>query len=187
MVKAGIYLMARLNPALGGTDLWFWFLGTAGLATMLTGAYLGLKQNDIKALLAYSTITQLGVLMMLIGQDTSIAYKALVIGIVAHALYKSALFMVAGIIDHETGTRDLRRLGGLWRPMKLPLSWLQLRRYLLPVCRHCSDSWPKKPCWLLPPTPRFPKRSTSYSPPPPSSPAHVASADGPAHLGNIPG
>ncbi len=118
MVKAGIYLMARLNPALGGTDLWFWFLGTAGLVTMLTGAYLGLKQNDMKALLAYSTIAQLGVLMMLIGQDTSIAYKALVVGIVAHALYKSALFMVAGIIDHETGTRDLRRLGGLWRPMK---------------------------------------------------------------------
>ena len=119
MVKAGIYLMARLNPALGDTDLWFWFLGTAGLATMLTGAYLGLKQNDMKALLAYSTITQLGVLMMLIGQDTAIAYKALVIGIVAHALYKSALFMVAGIVDHETGTRDMRRLGGLWRPMKL--------------------------------------------------------------------
>jgi len=118
MVKAGIYLMARLNPALGDTDLWFWFLGTAGLATMLTGAYLGLKQNDMKALLAYSTITQLGVLMMLIGQDTAIAYKALVIGIVAHALYKSALFMVAGVVDHETGTRDMRRLGGLWRPMK---------------------------------------------------------------------
>ncbi len=118
MVKAGIYLMARLNPALGDTDLWFWFLGTAGLVTMLTGAYLGLKQNDMKALLAYSTITQLGVLMMLIGQDTAIAYKALVVGIVAHALYKSALFMVAGIVDHETGTRDMRRLGGLWRPMK---------------------------------------------------------------------
>ncbi|MCO6453173.1 MAG: DUF4040 domain-containing protein [Caldilineales bacterium] len=118
MVKAGIYLMARLNPALGETDSWFWLLTLFGVATMLTGAYLGLKQNDMKALLAFSTISQLGVLMMLIGQDTSIAYKALVIGIVAHALYKSALFLVAGIVDHETGTRDMRRLGGLWRPMK---------------------------------------------------------------------
>ena len=113
MVKAGIYLMARLNPALGFTDLWFWLLSISGLVTMLVGAYVGLKQNDLKALLAYSTISQLGVLMVLIGQDTEIAFKAVVIGIVAHALYKSALFLVAGIVDHETGTRDLRRLGGL--------------------------------------------------------------------------
>ena len=119
MVKAGIYLMARLNPALGFTDLWFWLLSLFGLITMLIGAYLGLKQNDLKALLAYSTISQLGVLMMLIGQDTSIAFKALVIGIVAHALYKSALFLVAGTVDHEAGTRDLRRLGGLWHSMPL--------------------------------------------------------------------
>jgi len=117
MVKAGIYLMARLNPALGLTDLWFWVLSLFGLTTMLVGAYLGLKQNDLKALLAYSTISQLGVLMALIGQDTSIAFKALVIGVVAHALYKSALFLVVGIVDHETGTRDLRRLGGLARAM----------------------------------------------------------------------
>jgi multicomponent K+:H+ antiporter subunit A len=117
MVKAGIYLMARMNPALGFTDLWFWTLSLVGLATMLTGAYLGLKQNDLKALLAYSTISQLGVLMMLIGQDTTYAFKALVIGIVAHALYKSAMFLIAGIVDHETGTRDLRRLGGLGRAM----------------------------------------------------------------------
>jgi multicomponent K+:H+ antiporter subunit A len=117
MVKAGIYLMARLNPALGFTDLWFWLLSLFGLATMLTGAYLGLKQNDLKALLAYSTISQLGVLMMLIGQDTSIAFKALVIGVLAHALYKSALFLIVGIVDHETGTRDLQRLGGLRRAM----------------------------------------------------------------------
>jgi multicomponent K+:H+ antiporter subunit A len=87
------------------------------MATMLTGAYLGLKQNDLKALLAYSTISQLGMLMMMIGQDIEIAFKALIIGVLAHALYKSALFMVAGIVDHETGTRDLRRLGGLRRSM----------------------------------------------------------------------
>ncbi|MGD9335955.1 MAG: proton-conducting transporter membrane subunit, partial [Syntrophobacterales bacterium] len=117
MVKAGIYLMARLNPALGQTEMWFWLLTLVGMTTMLAGAYLGLKQNDLKALLAYSTISQLGILMAMIGQDIEIAFKALVIGILAHALYKSALFMVAGIVDHETGTRDLRRLGGLKRSM----------------------------------------------------------------------
>jgi NADH:ubiquinone oxidoreductase subunit 5 (subunit L)/multisubunit Na+/H+ antiporter MnhA subunit len=117
MVKAGIYLLARLNPALGFTEAWFWLLTVTGGITMLAGAYLGLKQNDLKALLAYSTISQLGVLVMLIGQDIAIAYKALIIGILAHALYKSALFLVAGIVDHETGTRDMRRLGGLAKVM----------------------------------------------------------------------
>ncbi len=113
MVKAGVYLLARLNPALGNTAAWFWLLTIVGGLTMLTGAYLGLKQNDLKALLAYSTISQLGVFVMMIGQEMDIAFKALVVGVLAHALYKSALFMVAGIVDHETGTRDIRRLGGL--------------------------------------------------------------------------
>jgi multicomponent K+:H+ antiporter subunit A len=113
MVKAGIYLMARLYPALGGTDAWFWLLTLAGGATLLLGAYLGLRQNDLKALLAYSTISQLGVLMMLIGQKHEEAFKALVIGVLAHALYKGALFLVAGIVDHNTGTRDIRLLGNL--------------------------------------------------------------------------
>ena len=117
MVKAGVFLLMRLNPALGFTEEWFWLLSTTGLITMLLGAYLGLKQNDLKALLAYSTISQLGVFTMLIGQEDAPAYKALVIGIAAHALYKSALFMVAGIVDHEAGTRDLRRLGGLRRAL----------------------------------------------------------------------
>ncbi len=119
MVKAGIYLLARMNPALGQTDAWFWLLTSFGLITMLTGAYLGLKQNDLKALLAYSTISQLGVLVMLIGGNTAAAFKALVVSVVAHALYKSALFLTVGIVDHETGTRDLRRLGGLRRAMPL--------------------------------------------------------------------
>ncbi len=119
MVKAGIYLLARLNPALGQTEVWFWLLSIFGLVTMLTGAYLGTKQNDLKALLAYSTISQLGILMMLIGQDTEIAFKALVIGIVAHAFYKSALFMLAGVVDLAAGTRELTGLGGLRRSMPL--------------------------------------------------------------------
>jgi multicomponent K+:H+ antiporter subunit A len=117
MVKAGIYLLARLNPAIGGTDLWFWVLSIFGIITMLVGAYLGFKQNDLKPLLAYSTVSQLGVLVALIGQNTEIAFKALVVSIMAHALYKSALFMSAGIIDHETGTRDIRKLGGLRKQM----------------------------------------------------------------------
>jgi NADH:ubiquinone oxidoreductase subunit 5 (subunit L)/multisubunit Na+/H+ antiporter MnhA subunit/multisubunit Na+/H+ antiporter MnhB subunit len=122
MVKAGIYLMARLNPALGGTDAWFWLLAAFGLVTMVVGAYLGLKQNDLKALLAYSTVSQLGALMMLIGFDNPDAFKALIIGILAHALYKCALFLIAGIVDHETGTRDLRRLGGIGREMPYTLA-----------------------------------------------------------------
>ena len=117
MVKAGIYLMARFNPVLGLTEPWFWLLTLTGMATMLIGAIVGLKKNDLKAVLAYSTICQLGILMMMIGQDMEISFKALIIGIFAHALYKSALFLVVGIVDHETGTRDLRRLGGLRRTM----------------------------------------------------------------------
>ena len=122
MVKAGLYLMARLNPALGNTDLWFWLLSSFGLATMLAGAYLGFKQNDLKAVLAYSTISQLGVLMMLIGQDTEIAFKALVIGILAHALYKCALFLVAGIVDHA--------------------AWPAACGHLLPLARWPRSPWP---------------------------------------------
>ncbi len=121
MVKAGIYLIARLNPALGGTDLWFWLLSSVGLVTMLTGAYSALRENDLKGILAYTTVSQLGALTMLVGQETELAFKALVIGLIAHATYKSSLFMVAGIIDHETGTRDLRELGGLGG--RMPLSF----------------------------------------------------------------
>ena len=119
MVKAGVYLLARINPALGNTEPWFWLLSVVGLLTMLLGAFWGVKQRDLKALLAYSTISQLGILVMLIGQDTEIAFKALVIGVVAHALYKSALFMGAGIVDLSTGSRDLRRLQGLSHHMPI--------------------------------------------------------------------
>lgn len=122
MVKAGVYLLARFHPALGGTEAWFAVLTGFGLLTMLTGAYLGLKQNDLKALLAYSTVSQLGVMVMLVGAETSIAFKAVVVSILAHALYKGALFLIVGIVDHETGTRDLRRLGGLGRVMPFTLA-----------------------------------------------------------------
>jgi len=117
MVKAGVYLMARMHPALGGTAPWFWALTLVGGVTMLAGAYVGLRQRDIKALLAYATVSQLGAFMLLLGQETHLAFKALVVGVLAHALYKSALFMVAGVVDHEAHTRDLDRLGGLGRAM----------------------------------------------------------------------
>jgi len=113
MVKAGVYLLARFHPLLGDTQPWFWLLTSVGMLTMLVGAYNALRQHDLKGILAYSTISQLGVLVMLLGQDSEIAFKALVVGILAHALYKSALFMVAGSIDHEAGSRDVRKLGGL--------------------------------------------------------------------------
>lgn len=164
MVKAGIYLLARINPALGLTESWFWLLTIFGGVTMVFGAYMGIKQNDLKALLAYSTISQLGILTMLLGQDTDKAFKALVIGIVAHALFKSALFMTAGIIDHETGTRDIRKLGGMWRKMPFtfgvvaiaalsmaglpPMFGFLAKETLLATAVH--PSLPVALAWLLP-------------------------------------
>jgi multicomponent Na+:H+ antiporter subunit A len=115
MVKAGIYLLARLHPAIGGTELWQLSVGIVGLVTMLVAAYLAFGQNDLKALLAYTTISSLGWVVALIGMGSSLALKAAVVAIVAHSVYKAALFLLVGIIEHETGTRDLRYLGGLWR------------------------------------------------------------------------
>ncbi len=117
MVKAGVYLLARFYPALSGTPLWTYALTAVGAATLLFGSITALRQYDLKALLAYSTISQLGTLTMLVGLGGKYGYQALVATILAHALYKSALFLVAGIVDHETGTRDLRKLGGLRRSM----------------------------------------------------------------------
>jgi multicomponent Na+:H+ antiporter subunit A len=117
MVKAGVYLLARMTPALGGTPEWRWGLTALGLATMLTGAAMALPQRDLKKILAYSTVAVLGILTMLLGIGTELAIKSMVVFLVAHALYKASLFMVAGNLDHETGTRELDRLGGLRRLM----------------------------------------------------------------------
>jgi multicomponent Na+:H+ antiporter subunit A len=119
MVKAGVYLLARLHPAMGGTELWQYVLGLLGLLTMLLAGYLAFKQDDLKALLAYSTISALGQLVALIGLGTVLAMKAAMVFILAHALYKSLLFLIVGIVDHETGTRDLTKLGGLARALPL--------------------------------------------------------------------
>ncbi|MCU0496029.1 MAG: DUF4040 domain-containing protein [Anaerolineae bacterium] len=116
MVKAGVYLLLRLEPTLGGSALWINALIGIGLITMLIGALFALQKRDLKALLAYSTISQLGALVALIGMPESAGIKAAVIGVLAHALYKAALFLMAGIVEHSTGTRNLDKLGGL-RPL----------------------------------------------------------------------
>lgn len=119
MVKAGIYLLARLNPVLGGTFEWDLIVTVFGGITMVIGAALALPQHDLKRLLAYTTISALGMITMLIGIGTVLAVKAAMVFLLVHSLYKGSLFMVAGGIDHETGTRDVRLLGGLGRYMPL--------------------------------------------------------------------
>ena len=119
MVKAGVFLLARLWPTMAGTDLWFWTVGGAGLATLVLGAYAAMFQNDLKGLLAYSTISHLGLITLLLGLNSPLAAVAAVFHIMNHATFKASLFMSVGIIDHETGTRDMRRLGGLFRRMPI--------------------------------------------------------------------
>ena len=113
MVKAGVYLLARLTPILGGTETWMIALMTAGATTMIVGAFLALRQTDLKLILAYLTVTALGILVLFIGVGTSHAIIAAVVFLLGHALYKGALFLVVGIVDHATGTRDARELSGL--------------------------------------------------------------------------
>ena len=117
MVKAGIFLMARLWPVLSGTDAWFALVTGAGLVTMVIGAVIALFKNDLKALLAFSTVSHLGLITMLLGTGTPFGAMAAVFHILNHATFKAALFMSAGIVDHEAGTRDIPRLGGLRRLM----------------------------------------------------------------------
>ena len=119
MVKAGVFLLARLWPVLSGTDAWFWVVGGAGLATLLLGAYAAMFQNDLKGLLAYSTISHLGLITLLLGLNSPLAAVAAVFHMMNHATFKASLFMSVGIIDHETGTRDMRRLDGLFRSMPI--------------------------------------------------------------------
>ncbi len=117
MVKAGVFLMARLHPALAGTDHWFFIVTFVGLATLSVGAYVALFKHDLKGLLAYSTISHLGLITVLFGFGTKFAAVIGVFHIMNHAAFKASLFMTAGIVDHETGTRDIRKLGGLRRLM----------------------------------------------------------------------
>ena len=117
MVKAGIYLVARLTPVLGGSALWTGALVLTGTLTMLGGSYRAVRETDLKRILAYSTIGALGMLMLLLGIGTAQAITAALLYLVAHACYKGALFLVAGTVEHRTGTRDVAALAGLRRLM----------------------------------------------------------------------
>jgi multicomponent K+:H+ antiporter subunit A len=119
MVKLGVFLLARLWPVLAGTDAWIWIVGVAGLCTFVLGAYMAIFQHDLKGLLAYSTISHLGLITVLLGLNSSLAAVAAIFHIMNHATFKASLFMAVGVIDHETGTRDIRRLSGLYRFMPI--------------------------------------------------------------------
>lgn len=133
MVKAGIYLVARTTPIFGGDSLWFWLVAGVGLITLLYGSLSALRQTDLKALLAYSTISQLGMIMSLLGVGSlavyfgpsengtifTVATFAALFHLFNHSTFKGSLFMVVGIIDHETGKRDVRYLGGLMQVMPI--------------------------------------------------------------------
>lgn len=145
MVKAGIYLVARLTPIFGGTAEWFWIISATGLITLLYGAINAVRQMDLKALLAYSTVSQLGLIMSLLGLGSAAMYYgtgdeaavyalasfAAIFYTVNHAAFKGCLFMVVGIIDHETGTRDIRRLGGLMQFMPVSFTLMLIGAFAM--------------------------------------------------------
>ena len=119
MVKAGIYLMARLHPAMSGTEIWMWMLTIAGTFTAVFASILAVRQTDLKQALAYTTLMALGTLTLFLGQDSGYAMTAFATFLIVHSLYKASLFMMVGCIDHSTGTRDARLLGGLGRAMPI--------------------------------------------------------------------
>jgi multicomponent Na+:H+ antiporter subunit A len=122
MVKAGVYLMARMNPSLGGTEPWFWALVIAGGFTTVFASLLAVRQTDIKQVLAYTTLMALGALTLFIGAGSSDAIKAAMLFLVVHSLYKAALFLMIGLVDHETGTREVDQLRGL--ATKMPVTFV---------------------------------------------------------------
>ena len=117
MVKGGVYLMARLSPSLGGTEAWFWALTSVGGVTAVFASVMALRQTDLKQVLAWTTLMALGTLTLFIGVGTAGAIKGMVVFLLGHALYKAALFLVAGLVDHGAGTREVGRLSGLARAM----------------------------------------------------------------------
>ncbi|MBB5514602.1 multicomponent Na+:H+ antiporter subunit A [Rubricella aquisinus] len=121
MVKAGVYLIARLSPALGGTEVWTWTLTLVGATTMIVASIWALKQTDLKLMLAYTTVMALGALVMFLGGDYYYATTGAVTFIIVHALYKATLFLSVGMLDKMAGTREVEALGGLRRAM--PLTW----------------------------------------------------------------
>lgn len=119
MVKAGVFLLVRFWPIMAGTDAWFWIVTFSGLLTLIIGGYVAIFQTDLKGLLAYSTISHLGLITTLLGMSSPLAAVAAIFHIANHATFKASLFMAAGIVDHESGTRDIRKLNGLFRFMPI--------------------------------------------------------------------
>lgn len=119
MVKAGVFLLTRLWPVLSGTDEWFFIVGLAGMSTLVLGAYFAIFQHDLKGLLAYSTISHLGLITTLLSLGSPLAAVAAIFHMMNHATFKASLFMAAGIIDHEAGTRDMHKLSGLFSFMPI--------------------------------------------------------------------
>jgi multicomponent Na+:H+ antiporter subunit A len=117
MVKAGVYLLARMHPTLSGSEVWFWTLTLFGAVTAVFASFMAIRQTDMKQTLAYTTLMALGTLTLYLGQDSGYAITAAMTFLVVHSLYKAALFLMAGNVDHGTGTRDLAILGGLGRAM----------------------------------------------------------------------
>ncbi|SFI97372.1 putative monovalent cation/H+ antiporter subunit A [Jannaschia pohangensis] len=117
MVKGGVYLLARMNPTLGGTDIWFWTLVIFGGVTAVFASILAIRQTDIKQVLAYTTLMALGTLVMFIGVGTDKAIEAAMTFLLVHSFYKASLFLMIGVVDHGTGTRESTVLRGLWRAM----------------------------------------------------------------------
>jgi multicomponent K+:H+ antiporter subunit A len=117
MVNAGIYLLARLHPALAGDAIWLYAVAGTGMMTLLFGAFAAIFRHDLKSLLAYSTLSHLGLITFMLGLGSPLALVAALLHVINHATFKASLFMAAGIVSHESGTRDIRELGGLWRRM----------------------------------------------------------------------
>ncbi|WP_084353287.1 monovalent cation/H+ antiporter subunit A [Primorskyibacter flagellatus] len=163
MVKAGLFLMARMWPVLSGTPEWFYIVATTGLITMVLGAVIALFKDDLKALLAFSTVSHLGLITMLLGFGTEAAALVAVFHIINHATFKASLFMCAGIVDHEAHTRDIKRLGGLRHLMPVtfvivtiaalsmagipPLNGFLSKEMMLEEASHTA--WLNNP-WILP-------------------------------------
>ena len=117
MVKAGVFFLARVHPALSGTDVWLWTLTVLGAVTAVFASIQSLRQSDLKQALAYTTLMALGTLTLFLGQSSGYAMTAFATFLIVHSLYKAALFLVVGCIDHATGTREAEKLGGLGRLM----------------------------------------------------------------------
>ena len=193
MVKAGIYLLMLFSPALGGNLVWASLLLGAGLTTAVMGAIFALRCFDLKEIMAYSTVSQLGLIVALIGLGTPAALATAALYTLAHALFKASLFMVVGVVDRQAGTRDIRLLSGLWRRMPVtfvttvlaglsmagvfPLLGFISKEYLLARCspraRRGGSGSRSPQSSFLPPRPPSPTPAASSLAPSPTTAART--------------